>query len=592
MIFNKITYFAKKIFIWRKQTISDKNFILILSVFVGIIVGFAALILKLSVNLVREFLLYCVNNYSLNYFYIIFPAIGILLTIIFINYILKKKLGHGIPMVLLSISKKDGKIPFHNVFSRIVASSLTVGFGGSVGLEGPIVATGAAIGSNVGRFFRLSYRQVVLLICCASTAAIAAIFKAPITAIVFALEVIMLDLTVNSLLPLILSSVSAAITSFLFSGQNYIYYTNKLQNFDINNIVFYIILGLLSGLFAVLFSKIYLSINTFFDKISSKWIKYVIGSLSLGAIILWFPSLYGEGFEGINMAIHGNTDFVFENNLYSNHNSPILLIVFLSLILIFKILAVSATFVGGGVGGLFAPSLFMGSVLGLLFATVCNYFNLSLPVSNFALAGMAGVMAGVMHAPFTSIFLVAEITGGYSLFVPLMIVSASSFFTTRIFMNNSIETLRLAQKDELLTHNADSNTLSMMKLESVLETNFLTIYENSSLRDLTKIVIKSGRTIYVVINKDNDFKGIIWLDNIKEVLFNPELYDKMTVNDLMYWPDPVIELGMNIKEIAKMFEQTEHYNIPVLQNGKYVGFISRAKLFSQYRNLLKSFSSD
>lgn len=592
MKINKITYFAKKILIWRLKNIKDKNFLLILSVFVGIIVGFAALLLKLSVNLVRELLLYFVNNYSLNYFYIIFPAIGILLTIIFVNYIIKKKLGHGIPMVLLSISRKDGKIPFHNVFSRIVSSSLTIGFGGSLGLEGPIVATGAAIGSNIGRFFHLNYRQIVLLICCASTAAISAMFKAPITAIVFALEVIMLDLTITSLLPLIFSSASSALISFLFSGQNYIYYIDKLQDFNINNVAFYIILGLISGLFSVLFSKSYLSINNLFDKIQSKWIKYTIGSLSLGAIIIWFPSLYGEGYESVNMAIQGDTTFVFENTLYSEYNVPILLIIFLFLILIFKIFAICATFIGGGVGGLFAPSLFMGSILGLLFATICNFLDINLPISNFALAGMAGVMSGIMHAPFTSIFLIAEITGGYSLFVPLMIVSAISFLTTRIFMSNSIETLRLAQKDELLTHNADSNALSMMKIEPLLEKNFLIIYENSSLRDLTKIIIKSARNIYVVINKDNDFKGIIWLDNIKEIIFNQELYDKMTVNDLMYTPDPIIEVGMNIKEIAKMFEQTDHYNIPVLQNGKYVGFISRAKLFTQYRNLLKKISSD
>lgn len=590
---NKVKVFLKKFFIWRLKHINDKNFLLILSVLIGIVVGFAALLLKFSVELVKRFVNYCVGMQDIGYIYIFFPAIGILLTIIFINYILKRKLGHGIPMVLFAISRNNAKIPFHNIFSRIVSSSLTVGFGGSVGLEGPVVATGAAIGSNIGSFFRLNYRQIILLIGCAATAAIAGIFKAPITAIIFALEVIMLDLTTASLLPLLLSSISAALISFLFTGQNFAFNVTNIQQFNIADVVFYVLLGFLSGLFAAGFSKIHLKIAGFFENVKSKWIKFIIGSISLGLLIFLFPSLYGEGYDVINFATNGKLNFVFENTFYSNFiDGPWLVILFLSLILFFKIFAISATFIGGGVGGLFAPSLFLGSVLGLLFSLIIRQLDIDLPLANFALAGMAGVMSGVMHAPLTAIFLIAEITGGYSLFVPLMIVSAIAYFTARIFSQYSIETLLLAKQGVLLTHNADANMLTMLKLETLIEKNFLTINEEATLRDLTQIIIKSTRNIYVVVDEENNLKGIVWFEHIKHLIFMQERFDNTYVKDLMYMPDTIIEIGMSLKEIAEMFEETDNYNIPVINEGKYIGFISRAKLFSQYRNLLKMFSDD
>ena len=587
--FNNLT---NKFFIWRLKNISDKNFLLLISILIGVFVGFAALVLKFSVELVKKFVNFCVGEYAINYIYIIFPAIGILLTIIYVNYILKKKLGHGIPMILLAISKNNAKIPLHNVFSRIVSSSLTVGFGGSVGLEGPIVATGAAIGSNVGSFFRLNYRQIILLIGCASAAAIAGIFKAPITAVVFAIEVIMLDLTMASLLPLLFASISAALISFLFTGQNYVFNIENINPFEIGELLFYILLGIVTGFFAVAFSKIHIKINSIFDHIKSKWVKYFIGSISLGLLIFLFPSLYGEGYDIIHFATEGHTDFIFENTFYNFIDSPWIIVLFLSFILIFKIFAVSATFIGGGVGGLFAPSLFLGAVLGLLYSMFLKQFGIELSAANFALAAMAGVMSGVMHAPLTAIFLIAEITGGYSLFVPLMIVSAISYFTARIFTKNSIEAYSLAEKGHLLTHNADSNMLTMMKLDELIETNFLTIKPEASLRELLNTIIKSTRTIYVVVDEANNLKGIIWLDHIKHLIFKQEFYDSVFVKDLMYMPNPIIEINMNLKDIAKMFEETNHYNIPVIDSGKYVGFISRAKLFSKYRDLLKEFSDD
>ncbi len=586
------TKITKSLLIWRLRKIKDRDFILIMAVIVGIAVGLAAVLMKNAVHFVREVVVFLVEKYSFSYIYIIFPAIGISLTVLFVNMFIKKKLGHGIPMVLYNMSKNEGKIEKHNMFSRIIASSLTVGFGGSVGLEGPIVATGAAIGSNIGQFFRLNYKQIILLIGCASTGAIAAIFKAPVAAIVFAIEVIMLDLTMASMLPLLLASISAALTSYLFLGQNYIYLVENTDPFMLRDVPFYAIIGLLAGLLSVYFSKIYLWQAKLYDKVKSKRKKFIIGTFILGGLIFLFPSLYGEGYEAVNLALKGDTSFIFSNTLYSGWNSFLALAVIMGLILMLKIFATSATFGAGGVGGIFAPSLFLGANLGLLFAKTANSMGFKISVENFALVGMAGVISGIIHAPLTAIFLIAEITGGYSLFVPLMIVSAISYFTVKLFMPNSVYTILLAQRGQLLTHNADSNMLTLLKTESLIEKNFLTISESATLGDLTKVISKSSRTIYVVVDKENNLKGLVWLDHVKHLMFKPEHYETTFVKDLMYIPDPIINTTMSVKEIAQIFETTDHYNLPVVDNGKYIGFVSRAKVFSSYRQLLKKFSND
>jgi CIC family chloride channel protein len=586
------TKITKSLLIWRLRKIKDRDFILIMAVIVGIAVGLAAVLMKNSVHFVREVVVFLVEKYSFSYIYIIFPAIGIALTVLFVNMFIKKKLGHGIPMVLYNMSKNEGKIEKHNMFSRIIASSLTVGFGGSVGLEGPIVATGAAIGSNIGQFFRLNYKQIILLIGCASTGAIAAIFKAPVAAIVFAIEVIMLDLTMASMLPLLLASISAALTSYLFLGQNYIYLVENTDPFMLRDVPFYAIIGLLAGLLSVYFSKIYLWQAKLYDKLKSKRKKFIIGAFVLGTLIFLFPSLYGEGYEAVNLALKGDTSFVFTNTLYSGWNSFIALAVAMGLIILLKIFATSATFGAGGVGGIFAPSLFLGANLGLLFAKTANSMGFKISIENFALVGMAGVISGIIHAPLTAIFLIAEITGGYSLFVPLMIVSAISYFTVKLFMPNSVYTILLAQRGQLLTHNADSNMLTLLKTESLIEKNFLTISESATLGELTKVISKSSRTIYVVVDKENNLKGLVWLDHVKHLMFKPEHYNTTFVKDLMYIPDPIINTTMSVKEIAQIFETTDHYNLPVVDNGKYIGFVSRAKVFSSYRQLLKKFSND
>lgn len=565
---------------------------LIMAVVVGVAVGLAAVLMKNSVHFVREIVMILVDRYSFSYIYIFFPAIGIALTVLFVNLIIKKKLGHGIPMVLYNMSKNGGKIEKHNMFSRIVASSLTVGFGGSVGLEGPIVATGSAIGSNIGQFFRLNYRQIILLIGCGSTGAIAAIFKAPIAAIVFAIEVIMLDLTMASMMPLLLSSISAALTSYLFLGQNHIYPVENIDAFALRDVPMFIILGILAGLLSVYFSKLYLWQAKKYDRLKTKRARFIIGTIILGGLIFLFPPLYGEGYESVNQALQGDISFIFGGALYSGWRSFLGIFIILNLIILLKIFATGATFGAGGVGGIFAPSLFLGANLGFLFAHVVKSLKISISSENFALVGMAGLIAGIIHAPLTAIFLIAEITGGYKLFIPLMIVSAISYFVTKLFMPNSVYTILLAQRGQLLTHNADSNMLTLLKTENLIEKNFLTVSESATLGELTKVISKSSRTVYVVVDKENNLKGLVWLDHVKHLMFKPELYDNTYVRDLMYIPDPIITTSMSVKEIAEIFETTDHYNLPVVEDGKYIGFVSRARVFTSYRQMLKKFSND
>ncbi|PLX08775.1 MAG: chloride channel protein [Marinilabiliales bacterium] len=582
----------KRFLIWRVKHIKDRNFILVLSVFVGIAVGLAAVIMKNAVHFIRHCVVYVIDEYSLSYLFIVLPAFGILMTVLFMKYVVRKEPGHGIPMVLFNISKNQGKIERHNMWSRIVGSSFTVGFGGSVGLEGTIVATGAAIGSNVGQLFHLSYRQIILLIGCACTGAIAAIFKAPIAAIIFTLEVIMLDLTLSSLLPLLLASLSAALTSYLFLGQNFLYLAENIDPFVLKDVPFYLIFGVLCGLLSVYFSKLYMWINKVFHKWKSVWGRFILGSLILGGLIFLFPSLYGEGYEAVNMAIEGDTSFLFENSFYAGWNSWLGIAIILGLLVLLKIFATGATFNAGGVGGIFAPALFLGANLGLIFTHISNSLGFNISKTNFALVGMTGLIAGIIHAPLTAIFLIAEITGGYSLFVPLMIVSAIAFFTVRVFMPNSVYTIFLAKRGELLTHNADKNMLSMLKIEHLIEKNFKALKEEDTLRDLVEVIKHSHRNVFVVIDEENNFKGLVYLDHVRHMIFNSELYDEVFIKDLMYMPKHIVSAEMGVKEIAEIFEKSNDFNLPVVDNGKYIGFVSRARVFTKYRQMLKKFSSD
>ena len=589
-----ISSLIKRFLIWRVKNIDDRKFMIFLSILVGIVVGFAAVIIKNSVHLIQNLL---TNDFALqyhNYMYFAYPAIGIFLVYIFTKFIIKRSVGHGIPTMLYAISKNNGKIRQHNMFSSIVTSALTVGFGGSVGLEGPTVATGAAWGSNIGRFFHLNYRQVLLLLACAGAGAMAAIFKAPIAAIVFVLEVIMLDLTLASLLPLLFASVSAAITSYLFLGMDVLYPIKVVEKFNINEIPYYILLGILAGLVSVYFTRVYRFLQNWFDKQKNSFYRWVIGVSALGILIFFFPSLYGEGYEAINGCLQGTNDHLFNNSIFYNlQDNMIWVFVIFILVILFKVCATAFTFGAGGVGGIFAPTLFIGANTGLLFAQVIQYFGLkNLSYSNFALVGMVGLIAGVLHAPLTAIFLIAEITGGYSLIMPLMIGASVSFATTRIFEKYSVYTYQLARRGELFTHDKDKVVLSILKVSKLIETNFLTIHEDATLGDLVKVIAKSKRNIVPVIDEDNTLLGIVFINDIREIMFEREKYDSVYVHELMYMPSPIITPDESMEDVAKKFKISNHYNLPVVDDGRYVGFVSRANVFSAYRNLLKKFSED
>ncbi|MDA3952697.1 MAG: chloride channel protein, partial [Bacteroidales bacterium] len=497
-----ISSLIKRFLIWRVKKIDDKKFMMFLSVLVGVVVGFAAVIIKNSVHFIQSLLTNDFAQQYHNYMYFAYPAIGILLVYIFAKHILKRTVGHGIPTTLYAISKNNGRIKPHNMFSSIVTSALTVGFGGSVGLEGPTVATGAAWGANIGRFFHLSYRQVTLLLACAGAGAMSAIFKAPIAAIVFILEVIMLDLTIVSLLPLLFASVTAAITSYLFLGMDVLYPIEITEKFTLNEIPYYILLGIFAGFVSVYFTRVYKFTQEWFDKQSNSLYKWLIGASILGLLIFIFPSLYGEGYEAINGCLHGTNDHLFNNSLfYSLKDNMFWVFSIFALVIIFKAVATSVTFGAGGVGGIFAPTLFIGANTGLLFAQMLSYFGIKeLSYSNYALIGMVGLIAGVLHAPLTAIFLIAEITGGYGLILPLMIGASVSFAITRLFEKYSVYTYQLARKGELFTHDKDKVVLSLLKVPQLIETDFSTICKEATLRDLVKVIAKSKRNIVPVID--------------------------------------------------------------------------------------------
>lgn len=591
---NFTTKILRKIFKYRYRYLSDKQFVLILSVIVGISAGLGAVVIKNSVHFIQNFIRKInIIQYS-EYLYIILPAIGILLTLIFIKYILRQPIKHGIPSVLYAISKDNGKIKSHNMFSSIVASSLTVGFGGSVGLEGPTVATGAAMGSNIGRLLRLNYKQVTLLLGCACAASMAAIFKAPVAAIVFAIEVIMLDLTLSSLVPLLIASVTGIITSYLFLGQEVIYPFDVQEVFKMEFLHFYIILGVVAGFASVYFTRVYMKIASAFDKVKSWKKKLVIGGSLLGILIMLFPSLYGEGYAEINSAMHGDYLYIFEETIFSFlEQNWIWAVIIIGASVLLKVVATSITFGSGGVGGIFAPTLFMGSNLGLLFAVVVKNLGISdLSKSTFAVLGMSGLIAGVLHAPLTAIFLIADLTSGYKLFLPLMIVATISYLVVRIFEKNSVYTIQLARTGDLITHNKDQAALKFLSIEKLIEQNFLIVGEDANLGELVNVISQSERNIFPVLDGDNNLLGIVFLNDIRNIVFKPELYNDTFVRDLMYMPDIIVQRDDTMEMVAHKFHNCNHYNLPVLDNGKYVGFVSRANVFSAYRKMIKEFSKE
>ncbi len=579
---------------WWGRHLSDRNLMIGLGIVVGLLSGLAAVLLKNMIFYFSEFIINLRSAEKENYLYLFLPLAGVTLSYLYVRYMAKDDISHGVTRVLQSFSRARGRIRRSKMYSSLVACTVTIGFGGSVGPEAPVVLTGAAIGSNVGRFFNMGFRNLVLLIACGSAGAIAGIFGAPLAGLVFALEVLMIDLTMESLIPILIASTTGAVTSVIFLGRAATFHFDVTADFMLQNLPVYLLLGIVGGFVSCYFLIVTERMGQWFGRIRKPYWRILAGGLSLSLLIFLFPPFYGEGFNFLADIFNGDTTRIFNNTVfYSWQDNHFVFFGFLLLLILLKVVATCLTNGAGGVGGVFAPSMFVGAFLGLFVAEAFNVlFGLRLPIANFALAGMAALMAGVMHAPLTAIFLVTEVTGGYNFFIPLMLVSAVSYLVSRHFNPHSIYTKSLALRGELLTHNKDAIVLSLMSVERLIERNFVTIGPDDTLGALVRAISRSSRNIFPVTGSDGEFLGIVFLDDIKTLIFKPELYGQITAKELMYKPQTIIYRQENMEQVARKFQNCPDYNIPVLDGKTYVGFVSRANVFSHYRNKVKEFSND
>jgi len=582
----------QRFLIWKTKHLSQHQFILILSGVIGLAAGLGAVIIKNLTHYIQDLMEgKLIGNYH-HAFYFIFPIVGLTLTLLIIKYGFKKDVGHGIPSTLYAISKRKGIMRSFQMYGSVLTAPLTVGFGGSVGLEGPTVATGASLGSNISRLFQMNQSARTLLISCAAAGAMSSIFKAPIAAIIFAIEVFSLDLTLVSMLPLLIASVSAILTSYFFFGSDILLSFQLKDNFHISEVPFYMILGVLASLCSIYFTAVYFKIHNIFKGFGSPFKRLLVGGLGLGVMIYFIPPLYGEGYNVINNLLTENYIEALGTNFFNDFLDNIwIVIALLAGLVIFKIVATSFTFGAGGVGGIFAPVLFMGSAMGHCFALIVNNLGIldkPISVSSFTMVGMAGLMAGVLHAPLTAIFLIAELTGGYELIVPLMITAVISYLITNKFQPHSVYTMELAQRGELLTHDKDQVVLTLMDIKQVIETNFVSIKMNMNLGDVIhEGVLKSSRNLFPVIDESNNFMGIILLDDIRPIMFKQDYYEKVTVQEIMQRAPEIIDIKKDgMKDIMRKFQDSDAWNLPVVENETYIGFVSKSKLLTAYRQKL------
>jgi CIC family chloride channel protein len=584
---------AKKAGILRFSHLSEKEKLIALSFVVGLFSGFAAILLKNIIHISSRFLTEDFDALQENYHYFLYPGIGILITYIYVKFVVKEDISHGVTKVLESISRKKGYLRAHNMFTSIISSTITIGFGGSVGAEAPVVLTGSSIGSTIARKFNLSYRTMTVLIGCGAAGAISGIFKAPLAGMLFAIEVLMLDLTMASLLPLMISAATAASLAYFLMGSGYEMNFQIDSAFKVTNIHWYMMLGIFCGLFSVLFSRGNLLIEGRLTKIKSPLIRIGLGGLALGGMIFLFPSLWGEGYFTINQIVNDLGHHILNNSLFFEYrDDKLVLIGLVFIIMLVKIAATAATNGAGGSGGIFAPTLFLGSLAGFLVALILNYNGQMVPAKNFALAGMAGMMAGVMHSPMTAIFLIAEITGGFGLLVPLMITSATAFLTAIPIERHSIYHRRLALKGDLITHNKDKAVLTLLKLHNVIEKDLLSVTPETTLGELVVIIAKSKRNVFPVVDESNNFKGVVLLDDVRKIMFNRKLYATKKVADFMTLSTEIISHDEKMELVMKKFNESGAWNLPVVHNGKYVGFISKSRIFNAYRDLLVNVSDE
>lgn len=582
---------------WRENHISERTFLLILAFVIGLLSGFAALLLKFLISLIASTLSEHLTISGANYLYLVYPVIGILIVGIYVRYIVRDNISHGVTRVLHAISQNKSRLKLHNTYTSVVASSITIGFGGSVGAEGPIVNTGAAIGSNLGSLFRMSPQILMMLVGSGAAAGVAGIFKAPIAGMLFAIEILMIDLTTVSVMPLLISSITAATVSYIFTGYSPEFVFDQSEAFVTSRIPFTILLGVVCGFTSLYFTKAIGFMESIFSRIHNPWYKFALGGLILSGLIFCFPPLYGEGYEAITNLLNGDPSTLFDGSVfYSFKDNVWFVLLFLLMIILTKVFATSATNGGGGVGGTFAPSLYVGCMTGFLFAYLINtlgfFPSYELSCKNFALMGMAGVMSGVMHAPLMAIFLTAEMTGGYQLFLPLLIVSTISYCTVRLFVKYSIYTMRLAKRGELLTHHKDKAVLTLLKMDSVIEKDFTEVHPEMSLREMVNAISKSDRNLFPVTDNKGNLLGIVLLNDIRNIMFRPSLYDKMYVRKFMCMPPAKIEIGDNMEKVMSTFDKTNAWNLPVVENGKYIGFVSKSKIFNSYRRVLRHYSDD
>ncbi|MBR6438373.1 MAG: chloride channel protein [Bacteroidales bacterium] len=586
--------FFKSLNKWRLAHLSDRQFMMILAIPTGFLAGLAAVLIKFFTHSIRDLFFYIRTlDSNLDLMFFVLPAIGILLTIIVIRFIIKREVGHGIPGLLYALSRNKGIVRPYTTFSSIITSALTVGFGGSVGLEGPSVSTGGSIGSNIGQLLKLNQKQINVLIGMGGASALAAIFQAPITGVVFAMEVFMIDISMTALVPIIISAFVAILTSYYLLGRALEYEITIAESFIPSNSLYYVGLGVVVGLVSAYFMKVYFDVDKKFRKIENPWKRFVFASLGLGALIFVFPSLYGEGYETINAALNGKSDLILLNTVFEPFTDNIWLMILIFVVIILcKAFATSFTFAAGGVGGTFAPALFLGAMTGMVYALIINNLGMgNLDVSKFALVGMSGLVAAMLHAPLTGIFLIAEITNGYSLMVPLMIVAALSLAINRIFFKESIYTRSIAEKGVKVSFNKDETILSMMTTNHLIETNFISIRPDQTLGDLIPIIASSSRNIFPVVAENGDFKGHILFDDVRKYMFDTSIYDT-SIEKIMVYPDYIINPEESMESVVKKFEESRKYNIPIIDDGKYLGYISRANVFTTYQAMLKEISAE
>lgn len=593
---NKFTEWWLKVVVWREHHLKERQFIVLLSLVIGIICGFAAQLLKYLIKIISNFLTSHISDTTVNYVYLIYPVAGIIIVSLFVKYFVKTDISHGVTRVLYAISQRKSRLKKKNMWSSLVASSITIGFGGSVGAEGPIVFTGSAIGSNIGQAFRLNPKTLMILVGCGAAAGIAGIFRAPIAGMLFTLEVLMIDFTGLTVMPLLISSITGATVAYILEGYNAEFFFTQSEPFLTKKIPYTIFLGIVCGFISLYFTRMMFWLESIFGKIKNAVFKIAIGGAVLAGLIFFFPPLYGEGYDAINNLLSGDTSSVVDGTIfYLDRHSVWFLALFIGMIILTKVFATSATNAAGGVGGTFAPSLFVGAMTGFLFAYILNNLDMGFELSqkNFALMGMAGVMSGVMHAPLMAIFLTAEMTGGYDLFLPLLIVSSLSYMTIKAFLPYSIYAMRLAKKGELMTHAKDKTVLTLLKIDNLIEKDFKEVNVGMSLKEMIDTIATSNRNLFPVTDAEGRLKGVVLLDDIRNIMFRADLYRKMHVSRFMSMPPATIEVNDSMENVMKIFDKTNAWNLPVVDSeGKYLGFVSKSKIFNSYREVLKHYSDD